>query len=70
MSQIKFINSARFMVSSLSNLVNNLAEGIHKNKCKYGHYNKTSETCGLKYKNCECCLEYTKVKDGLIVFKC
>ena len=24
----KFINSARFMASSLSNLVNNLAEGI------------------------------------------
>ena len=23
------------MVSSLSSLVNNLAEGIHKNKCKY-----------------------------------
>ena len=30
----KFIDSARFMVSSLSNLVNDLTEGIHKIKCK------------------------------------
>ena len=32
--KIKSINSARFMSSSLSNLVNNLAEGIHEFKCK------------------------------------
>ena len=25
------------MASSLSNLVNNVSEGIHKLKCKYGH---------------------------------
>ena len=25
------------MASSLSNLVNDIAEGIHKVKCKYGH---------------------------------
>ena len=28
--KIKLIDSARFMASSLSNLLNNLAEGIHK----------------------------------------
>ena len=27
--KIKFIDSAKFMASSLSNLVDNLAEGIH-----------------------------------------
>ena len=32
--KITFINSARFMASSLSNLVDNLAEGVHKIKCK------------------------------------
>ena len=31
--KIKFIDSARFMASSLSNLVDNLAEGIRKFKC-------------------------------------
>ena len=33
-NKIKFTNSARFMASSLSNLVKNLAEKIHKIKCK------------------------------------
>ena len=27
------------------------------------------ETCGLKYKDCQCCLEYTNVKDDLIECK-
>ena len=35
--RLKFMESARFMASSLSNLVNNLSKGIHKIKCKYGH---------------------------------
>ena len=30
--RLQFIDSARFMTSSLSNLVNNLAKGIHKIK--------------------------------------
>ena len=34
---MQFIDSTRFMESSLSNLVNNLTEAIHKIKCKYGH---------------------------------
>ena len=58
------------MASSLSNLVNNLTEGIHKIKCKYGHNDKKSETCEIKYKDCECFLEYTNVKDDLTKYKC
>ena len=52
--KIKFIDSARFMTTSLSNLVDNLAEGINKIKCK----------------DCDCFLEYESVKDNLIKHKC
>ena len=50
--RLQFINSTRFMASSLSNLVYNLAEDIHKIKCKYEHDDKKSETYGIKYKDC------------------
>ena len=42
------------MASSLSNLVDNLTERIHKIKCN----------------NCDCFLEYESVKDNLIKYKC
>ena len=32
-NKIKFIDGIRFMSSSLSNLVANLSEGLHNNKC-------------------------------------
>ena len=38
--KLKFIVSAKFMAISLSNRVDNLAEGIHKMKCKRGHVKK------------------------------
>ena len=38
--KLQFINSARVMTSLLSNLVNNLSEGINKIKCKFGHDDK------------------------------
>ena len=52
--KIKFINSSRFIASSLSNLVDNLSEWIRK----------------IKYKDCGCFLEYESVKDNLIKYKC
>ena len=51
--KIKFIDSTRFMASSLSNLVDNLPEGIHKIRCK----------------DCDCFVEYESVKDNLIKYK-
>ena len=42
------------MAISLSNLVNNLTEGIHKIKCK----------------DCDCFLEYERLKDNLMKYKC
>ena len=67
---LQFIDSARFMESSLSNLVNNLSEGIHRIKCKYGHDDNRCEACEIKYKCCDCILEYTNFKDDLIKYKC
>ena len=46
--KMKFIDSLRFMATSLSNLVHNLTEGIHKMKCK----------------DCDCFHEYESVKDN------
>ena len=51
--KIKFIDSARSMASSLSDLVDNLAEGIHKIKCK----------------ECNCFLKHKSANDNLIKCK-
>ena len=58
------------MASSLSNLVNNHSEGIHRIKCEFGHSDKKCATFGIKYKHYECFLEYTNFKDDLIECKC
>ena len=44
---LQFIDSTRFMASSLSNRVNTLSEGIHKIEHKYGHGAEKCETCGI-----------------------
>ena len=67
---LQFIDSARFMASSLKNPLNNLSEGIHRIKCKYGHGDKKCETCRIKYECCGCFLEYANFKVDLIEFKC
>ena len=48
--KLQFIDSARFMATSLSNFVNNLTERIHKIKCKYGHDQKNVELAELNTK--------------------
>ena len=52
--KIKFINSYRFMSSSLSKLFDNLSEGLHNNKCL----------------DCESCLDYMKTKNEKLILKC
>ena len=52
--KIKFIDSYRFMSSSLSKLVDNLPEGIHNNKCL----------------DCNSCLDYIKIKNEKLLLKC
>ena len=41
------------MPSSLSNLINNLSEGTHRVKYKYGGDDKKCKACGIKYKHCD-----------------
>ena len=52
--KIKFIDSYRFMSSSLSKLIDNLSEGLHNNKCL----------------DCESCLDYIKTKNEKLILKC
>ena len=52
--KIKFIDSFRFMSTSLSRLVDNLSEGIHNNTCII----------------CKSGLDYTKIKDEKLIFRC
>ena len=53
--KIKFIDSYRFMSSSLSKLVDNLYEGIHNNKCD----------------DCNSCLDYVQTtKNEKLLLKC
>ena len=62
--KVQFIDSAKFMASSLSNLIKNLAEGTHKTRYKHG-----DDTCRNKYKDCDCYLEHKNLKDDRIECK-
>ena len=63
---LQFIDGARFMASSLQNLVNDVSQGFSKNKCKLGHDDKRYQACGIKYKYCNSFLHYIDFKDKLI----
>ena len=52
--KIKFIDSYRFMSTSLSNLVSNLSEGLHNDRCI----------------DCKSCLDYMTAKDEQLIFRC
>ena len=52
--KLKFIDSLRFMSTSVSNLIDNLSEKFHSDKCTY-------------FKSC---LDYMSVKDNQLIFKC
>ena len=51
-------------------LANNLSEGIHRIKQKFGRNDKKYEICGIKYKYCDCFLEYKIFKNDLIEYRC
>ena len=66
---LQFIDSTRFMGSSLSNLVNNLSEGIRRIKFKFGHDDKKGETYKIKCKYGNCFFEDANFKDDFIEYK-
>ena len=52
--KIKFIDSYRFMSTSVSNLVCNLSEGLHNDRCI----------------NCKSRLDYMAIKNEQLIFRC
>ena len=58
---LQFIDSARFIASSLSNVLNNLSERLYRIECKLRHDNEKRETCGIKYKYCDCYIQTLKI---------
>ena len=52
--KLKFIDSYRFMSSSISNLVDNLSDGLHNDRCI----------------DCKSCLDYMTIKDEQLIFTC
>ena len=52
--KVKFTDSYRLMSASLSNLVSNLSEGLHNDKCI----------------DCKSCLDYMTTKDKQLIFWC
>ena len=59
---MQFIDSERFMASSLSNLVNNLSERINSNNVNADTMIKKCKTCGIICKYSKCFLEYKSFK--------
>ena len=52
--KIKFVDSCRFMSTSLSNLVSNLSKGLHNDRCI----------------DCKSCVDYMTTKDEQLRFRC
>ena len=52
--KIKFIDSCRFMSTSLSDLVSNLSERLHNVRCI----------------DCKSCLDYMTTKDEQLILRC
>ena len=68
--KLQFIKNARFMASSLSNLVDNLCKELQNYMQTWNEDMMIkNKTYGVKYRGCECCLEYKNVKDDLILYK-
>ena len=66
--RLQFIDSARLWQAHYQILLVILLKEF-KIKCKYEQDDKKCETCGIKYKDWACFLEYINFKDDLIEYK-
>ena len=53
-NKIKFVDSYRFLSTSLSKFLDNLSEGVHNNRCV----------------DSKSCIDYMKTKDEKLIFRC
>ena len=58
------------MTGSLSSLVNNLCEVIHRIRYKSGNDDKKCKTYRIGCKHCDCFLKCKNFKGDLIEYKC
>ena len=58
------------MATLLSNLLNNLSEGIHKIKCKYRHGDKKKKNAKPAALNINIATVFLNTQDDLIQYKC
>ena len=64
--RLQFIDSARFMASLYQVLLIILLKEFITLIVNSNMVKKKRETCGIKYKDCNCFLEYANFKDDLM----
>ena len=65
--RLKFFDTYKFMLDSLSNHVDNLSNGLHNNNSNNNNNNNNNNN---KCTNCKSDLDYMIAKDDILIFRC